>query len=122
MQHIKNATKVLFILSVLIMSVTTSSYGATRIAFPKGSYCSSYTGDFSRGKKFVLALGKNQRFTSRNTGGGSQYDVYLVGPTGKLMGQKVSNDEIDYIIPMKGDYEIFVVSSGEFGSVEFCAY
>ncbi|MCX7086626.1 MAG: hypothetical protein NTV00_01085 [Methylococcales bacterium] len=122
MKHIKIATKAIVVLSLLSISNQASSEAATQIRFAKGSFCCSYTGDFSRGKKFVLGLGKDQRFTSRNTGDETQYDAYLVGSTGKLSGQKVSNDEIDYIIPSRGNYEIFVFSSGGYGSVEFCAY
>ena len=121
MKYIKTATIAVVVLSLLITSNNASSEVATQIKFAKGSFCGSYSGDFSKGKKFLLNLKEGQRFTSRNIGGGMQYDGYLVGPTGKLNGQKVSSDQIDYFIPMRGYYEIFVFSEGH-GSVEFCAY
>jgi len=48
---------------------------ATRVAFARGSYCGSYSGNFSGGREFVLNLGGGQTFTARNTGGGVQYDM-----------------------------------------------
>jgi hypothetical protein len=96
--------------------------GVTRIQFAKGSYCGSYTGNFSGGRRFVLQLGRNQTFISRNTGNSQQLDVYVTGPTGNISGEKVSNNEIRYQCTAKGDYEIKVLSDSTFSSVEFCAY
>ncbi len=48
---------------------------ATRVRFARGSYCGSYSGNFSGGREFVLGLGTGQTFTTRNTGGGVQYDI-----------------------------------------------
>jgi hypothetical protein len=48
---------------------------ATRIAFARGSYCGSYSGNFSNGREFVLNLGRGQTFTTRNIGDGTQYDM-----------------------------------------------
>jgi hypothetical protein len=94
----------------------------TRIVFAKGSYCGSYTGDFSGGKRFVLGLGRDQTFISRNTGNSRQFDVYVTGPTGKIPGQNVAANEIHYRTTARGDYEIMVLSESAFSSVEFCAY
>lgn len=95
---------------------------ATRIEFAKGSYCGSYTGDFSGGRRFILSLGRNQTFVSRNTAGDDQIDLYVQGPTGKIPGKKITEDEVHYQTTAKGDYEILVVSSAKFSAIEFCAY
>lgn len=95
---------------------------STRIQFAKGSYCGSYSGNFSGGKRFVLRLGRDQTFISRNTGSSPQLDVYVTGPTGRLYGEKVSDNEIHYRTTAKGEYEIMVLSESTFASIEFCAY
>jgi hypothetical protein len=95
---------------------------ATRIKFARGSYCGSYSGNFSQGREFVLNLGSGQRFTSRNIGGGIQYDIYVTGPKGRISGEKVAKDQIEYYIPVKGDYYIYIESTTSFSNVEFCAY
>lgn len=94
----------------------------TRIAFARGSYCGSYSGNFSNGREFVLNLGRGQTFSSRNIGGGTQYDIYVTGFTGRVFGTKVASDQINYQIPRKGDYRIYIESSTSYSSVEFCAY
>lgn len=95
---------------------------ATRIQFAKNSYCGSYSGDFSQGKTFVLNLKRGQRFTSRNIGGGTQYDLSMNGPKGRINGTKVSDNQIDYYITASGDYYIYIESSTPSSNVEFCAY
>ena len=95
---------------------------AARIEFASGSYCGSYSGDFSGGREFVLDLGRGQTLTSRNTGGGAQTDVYVYGPAGQIGGRKVANDQINYQITAPGDYHIYVRSSTTYGAIEFCAY
>jgi hypothetical protein len=94
----------------------------TRITFARGSYCGSYSGNFSGGREFVLNLGGGQTFTARNTGGGVQYDISVYGATGQVYGTKVSSDQINYQIPRRGDYYIDIKSSIAYNSVEFCAY
>ncbi|MFB2879150.1 hypothetical protein [Floridanema aerugineum] len=95
---------------------------ATRIQFARGSYCGVYSGNFSSGREFVLHLRKGQNFTSRNTGSGTQYDVYVRGPGGRVPGTKVSPSQIDYAIPVTGNYYIYVESTTNYNSIEFCAY
>ncbi len=95
---------------------------ATRVAFARGSYCGSYSGNFSGGREFALNLGGGQTFTARNTGGGVQYDISVYGATGYVYGNKVSSNQINYQIPRRGDYYIYIKSSTAYNSVEFCAY
>lgn len=117
--------KTIAVLSLSLISLasfSTASEAATRIKFARGSYCGSYSGNFSNGREFVLRLGANQTFTSRNIGGGTQYDVYVVGPRGRVVGDKVSRNQINYQTPASGDYRIYVESSTSYSSIEFCAY
>ncbi len=99
-----------------------SANAATRVAFARGSYCGSYSGNFSGGREFILNLGGGQTFTARNTGGGVQYDISVSGATGYVYGNKVSSNQINYQIPRRGDYYIYIKSSTAYNSVEFCAY
>ena len=95
---------------------------ATRIRFAGGSYCGSYSGDFSGGREFVLGLASGQTFTSRNTGHADQYDVSVYGPTGRVPGRRASRTTLRYSIPVSGDYYITIRSTSPYSSVEFCAY
>lgn len=117
--------KIITVLSLSLISIasfTTSSEAATRIKFARGSYCGSYSGNFSNGREFVLRLAADQTFTSRNIGYGTQYDVSVVGPKGRVFGNKISADQINYQTPASGDYRIYVESSTPHSSIEFCAY
>lgn len=105
-----------------LTSFTASAEAATRIKFARGSYCGSYSGNFSNGREFLLRLAARQTFTSRNIGSGTQYDVYVVGPKGRLFGEKVDVAQMNYQIPASGDYRIYVESSTPHSSIEFCAY
>lgn len=117
--------KSITILAFSILSLTfftASAEAATRIKFTRGSYCGSYSGNFSNGREFILGLGKGQTFTSRNIGHGTQYDLYVIGPTGIVAGEKVNLEQINYQIPVSGDYRIYIESSTRNSSIEFCAY
>ena len=94
----------------------------TRIQFARGSYCGSYSGNFSQGKQFVLNLSRSQTFTISNVGKGVQHDIFVSGPTGRINGRYVSEDQINYDIPVGGDYYIYIESTTPFNKVEFCAY
>ncbi|MGJ3252906.1 MAG: hypothetical protein ACFE0J_17505 [Elainellaceae cyanobacterium] len=95
---------------------------ATRIQFARGSYCGSYSGNFSGGREFVLNLGSGQTFTSRNIGGGIQYDLYVYGPDGRLDGNQIASDQINYQTRAAGDHYIYIQSTNRYTAVEFCAY
>ncbi|MBR8829604.1 MAG: hypothetical protein N5P05_001446 [Chroococcopsis gigantea SAG 12.99] len=95
---------------------------ATRIKFAPGSYCGSYSGNFVRGRDFVLGLRRGQTLTTRNIGGGTQYNLDVSGPTGSIRGRQEGEDQINYPIPATGDYYISVVASTDFSNIEFCAY
>lgn len=99
-----------------------SAMAATRVQFARGSYCGVYSGNFSGGKEFVLWLAKGQTFTSKNSGSGTQSDVYVKGPNGVVRGEKVSTDQINYYVPQSGNYYIYVESTIPYSSIEFCAY
>lgn len=64
-----------------------------RIQFAKGSYCGSYSGDFSQGKQFVLNLSRDQTLTVRNLGDSFQYDISFFGPTGQIRGHNSVQDQ-----------------------------
>jgi len=115
-------TAFLFSSSLVFGSPSLAQGSATRIQFAKGSYCGSYSGNFSQGKQFVLNLARDQTLTVRNVGDGFQYDISVFGPTGQIRGRNISQDQMNYYTPVKGDYYIYMSSTTPFNAVEFCAY
>lgn len=102
---------------------TISEAKITKIKFAKGSYCGSYSGNFSKGKVFSLYLSANQEFITRNTGDGFQYDITVKAPNGRsLRGEHISDSELMYTTTRKGRHIIKVKSTERFNSIEFCAY
>lgn len=117
----KNLAVGMFALGSTFLS-TSEVLAATRIQFAKGSYCGSYSGNFQAGRNFVLGLAQGQTFTFRNIGSGLQYNITVSGPTGEIYGSNVSEQQINYQIPARGDYYVYVQSDTTPSSVEFCAY
>lgn len=116
------AIAVLVSLPWLVLPLPANAQPATRIQFARGSYCGSYSGNFSGGRQFVLNLGGGQTFTTRNIGGGTQHDISVYGPRGRVPGQSVSESQLEFLIPRSGDYYVYVESRTEFNAIEFCAY
>jgi len=56
----------------------------TRIEFPRGSYCSTYAGQLSGDRQFLLELARGQTLVTRNLG--PSYRIAVSGPTGMLSG------------------------------------
>jgi len=111
------------IVGVLVIAASQqSAIAATRIVFARGSYCGSYSGNFTRGKEFVLGLSRGQTFTTRNIGNGTQYNIRVTGARGRVQGFQGARNQIDYSIPATGDYYVYMQSSEPYNSVEFCAY
>lgn len=105
-----------------------SSSTPTRISFPSGSYCGSYSGP---GSRYVLGLGGGQRFTVGALAGGVRafsainvvsqrgdnirpFTIHEYGPFMKMA---------EFRIPYSGDYIVSVSAQTDAGyDVEFCAY
>lgn len=104
------------------IAFNSSVNAATLIAFARGSYCGSYTGDFSGGREFALNLAKRQDLHVRNTSENYQYNISVYGPNGYVDGDKRSPDRINYQIPRQGKYYVYVESNTTYSSIEFCAY
>ncbi|MEG3438480.1 hypothetical protein V0288_15215 [Pannus brasiliensis CCIBt3594] len=117
----KNTTLLAIALTTFAILPATETPAATRIQFARGSYCGSYSGNFSRGREFVLRLRGGQILSTRNIGRGTQYNIYVNGPTGTIDGRPVSPNQIDYPIPRSGDYYIYIESSTPYSNIEFCA-
>jgi hypothetical protein len=95
---------------------------ATRIKFPRGSFCGSYAGNYRSGREFVMKLAAGQRFTVRNTGAGNQTTWSVTGPTGELDGDQADRSTIEYYTDAPGDHYVYVTSTARRSSVQFCAY
>ena len=41
---------------------------------------------------------------------------------GAISGRRISNSQIEYYIPVRGDYYLYIESTVKYSAVEFCAY
>ncbi|MBS9780417.1 MAG: hypothetical protein KGV51_07305 [Moraxellaceae bacterium] len=115
-------------IGILLLALSMSAVATaktTPIKFAKGSYCGSYSGNFTHGKKFSLVLKANQELVTRNTEYGF-YDVHVKAPNGRTLRGKVDIDhETMYTIhttTRSGRHTIYVKSTEPYNSIEFCAY
>ncbi len=96
---------------------------ATRIKFPKGSFCGSYSGNYRNGREFVLSLKADQRLVVRNTGVGRQTTWSVTGPSGyELDYSRIDDSTLEYYTEERGNHYIEVTSTASRSSVQFCAY
>ncbi len=109
-------------MGMILLAPPSPSLATTRIRFARGSFCGSYSGNFTGGREFVLGLARGQTLTTQNTGSGNQYNITVYGPTGRISARKPSKSTLSYTIPATGDYYISIRSTSPFDSVEFCAY
>lgn len=98
------------------------AHAATRIVFPRGSYCGTYSGNYHNGRQFVLGLAGGQRFTVANTGVGNQTTWSVSGPTGELSAYRVTRSLIEYYTEADGPHYVYVTSTARRSSIQFCAY
>ncbi len=111
--------KTVLLSTLCFLPMLGSAMPTTPIKFIKGSYCGSFTGDMSKGRKFTINLGANQEFTIDT---GNSYVASVVDSKGIILSdQSDSSYSYQYITKNKGKHTIRM--SGEVNSyVEFCAY
>lgn len=110
--------KVLTICSLLAVS-SQSFANTTAIIFPKGSYCSSFSGNVAK-RTFSIFLGANQTLTVTSDIG--FYDIIVKDPKGKIL-RYDGQDYGEWTTKMKGKHTIHLVhGDSNFANVEFCAY
>ena len=117
----RRVTIAMAIVTVMAL-VAGPALAATRIVFPRGSFCGSYSGNYRNGKEFVLGLKADQRFTVTNTGVGRQTTWSVSGPTGDLEGYRQDRSTFEYYTEATGSHYVFVTSTARRSAVQFCAY
>lgn len=98
----------------------TSNAATTKIIFPKGSYCGSYSGDYRHNKTFSVYLMKGQTFQITTD---NELDTMNVrGPAGHLEGDW-SNEGKTYTVTThsKGLHYVTLHSKADFANLKFCA-
>jgi hypothetical protein len=110
------------VLAIGSLGISGSAEAATRIVFPKGTYCGTYSGNYRRGREFVLGLSGDQRFQVINTGAGQQTTWSVEGPAGELEGDRLNRSTLEYYTEASGDHYVYVTSTSTRSSIKFCAY
>ena len=108
------------LLSVAATTQTATAATATKIIFPKGSYCASYSGDFSKTKTYSLYLLKNQDFEVKAAN--MEDGIRIRDARGVLRGQWIDDNTYRIHTRMKGLHYVTVRSPYGDQQVEFCAY
>lgn len=115
-------TRIIAVLSLSLGLGASSALARTRINFPKGSSCGSYSGNDN---EYILGLGKGQNFI---VSGNSFWSIKVEGSSGRVLKPSQINKDGDflkdaeYLIPDTGDYIVSVSIPSEVADVEFCAY
>lgn len=113
----------LFFAGIMVLCIATiPASAATRIKFPRGSFCGNYSGNYRNGREFVLNLDNGQRFTVTNTGVGVQTNWSVRGPSGHLEGFRVNRSTLEYFTEARGNHYVYVTSTASPSAVQFCAY
>jgi hypothetical protein len=110
------------VLVIALVGGSTPAEASTKIVFPKGSYCGSYSGNYKNGRQFRLGLKANQRFVVRNTGVGQQTNWSVVGPTGEIEAHRVDQATLEYFTEATGWHYVNITSTASRSSMQFCAY
>lgn len=108
------------ILILMMTGVGHTAPAATNIVFPQGSYCASYSGDFSRSKTYRLYLTKNQTFEVKVAN--IEDDIRIRDSKGVIHGEWVDDNTYQVLTRYKGNHFVTVRSPYGDQTVEFCAY
>ena len=114
---IKNIAKASLASMVMMLSLNAQAIPSSKIVFPKGSYCSSFTGDVSDGRVFKIYLGAKQELVIR------PYEGY-VRSVKDSKGRRLADhgdEDYRYYTRSKGEHRITIVGA-EHDTIEFCAY
>lgn len=101
-------------------SVQAKSPKVTKLTFPKGSYCTSFEGEY-KNRIFTIYLMPNQTLTIE--GDDVVDDIIVKNPKGRTMRSKL--DSYEWKITMKGTHTIRLIPSsinGGYDELKFCAF
>lgn len=103
-------------MAAALLAVSVQAQAATKIRFPKGSYCGSYSGSSSGSKTFTLWLKAGQTLTVNHVSA-----RYISFNPKKLSSLGCSGDSCQYVALKRGNHSVTLLGS-DWESVEFCAY
>ncbi len=105
---------------LMAASVGHTATPSTKIVFPKGSYCASYSGDFSRSKTYRLYLMKGQTFEVKAAN--SEDNIRIRDSKGRVDGEWTDDTTYQVLTRHKGNHYVTVRSPYGEQTVKFCAY
>lgn len=107
--------------AMTLASVPQTATATTRIVFPKGSYCGSYSGDFRNSKTFSIYLAKGQSFSIESNN--PMNSVIVRDSRGIKRGYWSGGDTYyDLVTRTKGTHNITIKTDSSYEDVKFCAY
>lgn len=119
----KKSRIALFATTLLLMAginQTASASASTKINFAKGSYCASYSGDFSQKKSYSIALKKGQLFEVKAAN--MEDGVVVRDSRGVVSGDWADSTTYRITTRTKGNHIVTVHSPEGNQTVQFCAY
>lgn len=106
--------------AVSLLGISQTATASTKIVFPAGSYCGSYSGDFRNSKAFNIYLKKGQLFEVKSA---SQEDTITVKDSrGTVRGSWANSTTYQVTTRNKGNHTIVLKSPESYQDVQFCAY
>lgn len=96
-----------------------SAQAATKIIFPKGSYCGSYSGDFRKSKTFSIYLLEGQTFEVKSAD--SADTITVKDSRGVLDGTWSTSTSYQVTTRKKGMHYVTLRSPKSYQEVQFCA-
>lgn len=119
----KSALCAFLCVSALMATPVVANAKTTVIKFPRGSYCSSFSGDYA-GRTFTLNLGARQTLTVKPEAYSGVRNIIVKNPRGQAM-RPNGHDGETWITTMKGTHKITLIPydrNDTDGYIEFCAY
>lgn len=101
-------------------TVSQSATAATKIVFPKGSYCASYSGNFSKSKTYSVSLMKGQQFEVKAAN--MEDGIIIKDKRGTVPGNWIDDTTYQIYTRNKGVHNVTVKSPYGDQQVQFCAY
>lgn len=103
-----------------LVMTNTAHAKTTKLTFPKGSYCTQFTGD-DRGRTFTLYLKQGQYLSADLEDDDRR--LIATDPNGRRLKYAISDTDYGWDIPKTGTYRIKVLGGREnYNEIKFCAY
>ncbi len=115
--------KIILLSLIGLLPLTANAMPTTVIKFAKGSYCTSFTGDLSKGRKFKIDLGAGQEFNVETSSLDGNYVASVIDSQGIYLEDQGPVDEYRYFTRNKGIHTVRIAGQSQGNTaVKFCAY